>query len=470
VAEHRPDICVIGAGSAGLSVAAGAAQMGASVVLIERGAMGGDCLNSGCVPSKALLAAAHQTEAIRRARRFGISATPAVDFVAVHAHVHGVIASIAPHDSVARFEGLGVTVIKADARFTSRATVTAGGDIIRARRFVIASGSRPAIPPIAGLNQVGYLTNETIFELKDRPDHLVIIGGGPIGCELAQAFRRLGAAVTLIEAMTILPKDDPALTAIVREQLLSDGVALHEKANVAHVAKEAAGVAVTLKSGARIAGSHLLVATGRVANADGLGLETAGVTFTHRGITVNASLRTTNRRVYAIGDCIGGPQFTHVAGYHAGIVIREMLFRLPAKADHRTIPAVTYTDPELAQVGMTEAAAREVFGARLRILTSPFAENDRARAERKDKGFIKVVATPRGQILGVGIVGTHAGELIQPWVLAMAHRLKVGALATIVAPYPTLGEINKRAAGTFFTPSLYGPRVRALVRFLSRFG
>jgi pyruvate/2-oxoglutarate dehydrogenase complex dihydrolipoamide dehydrogenase (E3) component len=470
VADLKPDICVIGAGSAGLSVAAGAAQMGANVVLVEKGAMGGDCLNTGCVPSKALLAAAHRAEAIRAARSFGISAAPVVDFAAVHRHVHDVIAAIAPHDSVERFEGLGVTVIKAEARFTSARTVEAAGRTIAARRFVIASGSRPAVPPIPGLAGLPYLTNETIFDLEDLPRHLVVIGGGPIGCELAQAFRRLGAAVSVIEAMTILPKDDPELTAVVRARLVRDGVTLHEKANVTAVKAAAAGVAVSLKSGADIEGSHLLIATGRAANVDGLGLDAAGIAFTPRGIRVDAALRTTNRRVYAIGDCNGGPQFTHVAGYQAGVVIREMLFRLPARADRATIPAVTYTEPELAQVGMTEMAAREAMGARAKVLTARFADNDRARAERATEGLIKIVVGPRGRILGAGIAGPHAGELIQPWVLALANGLKIGAMATMIAPYPTLGEIGKRASGNFYTPSLYGPKVRAVVGFLKRFG
>ncbi len=471
--ELKPDLCIIGAGSAGLSVAAGAAQMGASVVLVEKGKMGGDCLNYGCVPSKALLAAGHRAEAIRSARAFGISAVPTVDFGAVHRHVHEIIGAIAPHDSIERFESLGVKVIKASARFASPAVLEAGGQSIRARRFVIASGSQAFVPPIGGLNGVPFLTNETVFDLTELPRHLIVLGGGPIGCELAQAFRQLGAAVTVVEMAQILPKDDPDLVGVVRARLRANGVVLYEHATATMVAGVPGNIVVTLQSSGqaiRVEGSQLLLAVGRRPSVDGLGLEAAGVAVMPQGITVNAGLRTTNRRIYAIGDCIGGPQFTHVAGYHAGIVVRSALFRLPSRADHRAIPWVTYTDPELAQVGLAEAAARQSHGNDVRILTAQFADNDRARAERSTDGLIKVVATRRGRILGAGIVGPRAGELIQPWVIAMANGLKLGAMATQIAPYPTLGEISKRAAGAFYTPSLYGPRVRALVRFLSRFG
>ena len=468
-----PDLCVIGAGSAGLSVAAGAAQMGATVVLIEKAKMGGDCLNTGCVPSKSLLAAAHRMEALRCARGFGINATPEVDFAAVRSHVHNVIAAIAPHDSVERFEGLGVTVIAATARFTSPRTLEAGGRLIRPRRFVIATGSRAYLPPIPGLAGVPALTNETIFDLAALPRHLIVLGGGPIGCEMAQAFRNLGAEVTLVEMARILPKDDPDLAAVIRARLVAEGVTVREGVSVAAVGPHAEGVAVTVSSAGRseqVTGSHLLVAAGRRPSLADLELGAAGIAFTPQGITVDAGLRTSNRRAYAIGDCCGGPQFTHTAGYHAGIVVRSALFRLPSKADHRHMPWVTYTDPELAQVGLTEAEARRIHGDRIRVLCSPFSDNDRARAERTTEGMIKVVVTPRGRILGAGIAGPRAGDLIQPWVLAITNKLKIGAMATTIAPYPTLGEISKRAAGSFFTPALYSARTRALVRFLRRFG
>jgi len=468
-----PDLCVIGAGSAGLTVAAGASQLGAPTILIEGHKMGGDCLNYGCVPSKALLAAGHAARAVADAAAFGIDAGLArVDFARVHRHVRDVIAGIAPVDAEERYAGLGVRVIRAHARFVDPQTVEAGGQRIRARRFVLATGSTPLVPPIPGLDRVAYLTNETIFDLAERPAHLVIIGGGPIGCELAQAHRHLGAEVTLLEAATLLPKDDPELVDILRRQLLEDGVALHEGATVTAVEPDPAGIAVRFeRNGAsgRIAGSTLLVAAGRRPRLDGLGLEAAGIAHDPRGITVDAGLRTTNRRVYAIGDAVGGCQFTHVAGYHAGLVIRSALFRLPARVDHRAIPWVTYTAPELAQVGLGEGAARERHGE-IRILRWPFAENDRARTERTTRGMIKVVTGRRGRILGASIVGPQAGELIHPWVLAIQQGLKIGAMARLVMPYPTLGEVGKRAAGSYYLSTLFGERSKRLVRFLRRFG
>lgn len=466
----RCDICVIGAGSAGLSVAAGAAQMGADTVLIEKDRMGGDCLNTGCVPSKSLLAAARAAQGVREAGRFGIRAgEPEVDFEAVRAHVHGVIAAIAPHDSQERFTDLGVRVLRAAARFTDPRTVEAGGFTIRARRFVLATGSRAAVPPVPGIGTVPYLTNETIFERTEAPGHLVVLGGGPVGIEMAQAHRRLGARVTVVEAADILSREDPELVGVVRRRLAGEGVDLRERARASRITTVPGGIALELEGGGRIEGSDLLVATGRRPVLDGLGLEAAGIGHTPRGVTTDARLRTTNRHVFACGDVAGGPQFTHAAGYQAGIVLRNALFRLPARADYSALPRVTYSDPELAQVGATEAEARSI-ASDVRVLRWPFADNDRARAEGVADGLVKVVAGPRGRILGASIAGPHAGELIQVWALALSRGLKLGAVAAMIAPYPTLGEAGKRAAGAYFTPTLFGPRTRRLVRFLSRFG
>lgn len=467
------DICVIGAGSGGLSVAAGASQMGASTALIERHKMGGDCLNYGCVPSKALLAAGHAAQAPRNGAPFGIGTPPAtVDSKRVYDHVHGVIKAIEPNDSVERFEGLGVKVIKAHARFVGPNRVVADGVEITARRIVIATGSRAFVPPIPGLDQVPYHTNETIFYAARFPEHLIVIGGGPIGIELAQAHRHLGARVTVLEMFTILPKDDPELVAIVRQRLLKEGIDIRENVKITRVEKSANGIAAVLADDTgetRIEGSDILVAAGRRPNVDGLDLEKAGIAYSPKGIQVDERLRTTNKKVFAIGDVAGGYQFTHVAGYHAGIVIRNALFRLPAKADHRSVPWVTYTAPELAQVGLTEAEAKKRYGD-IRLLRWPFHDNDRAQAERATEGLVKVVATPKGRVLGAGVVGAHAGELIQTWVLAMTQNIKIGAVAQMIAPYPTLGEVNKRAAGSFYTPALFSERTRKIVRFLARFG
>ncbi|NIA67815.1 FAD-dependent oxidoreductase [Pelagibius litoralis] len=469
----QADICVIGGGSGGLSVAAGASQMGAKVVLLEKGKMGGDCLNYGCVPSKALIAAGHAADTVRHAGKFGVNGhEPEVDFLGVRDHVRGVIAAIAPHDSVERFEELGVTVIEAAGSFTGPGEMIAGDTRIKAKRFVIATGSSAAVPPIPGLDHVPFLTNETVFDLAERPEHLIVIGGGPIGAELAQAQRRLGARVSLLEMFTVLGKDDPDVTAFARKRLVEDGIEIHEGIAIKEIAQDGNGIAVSIEVDGkpqRIVGSHLLVAAGRRANVNGLNLEAAGVTYSAKGIEVDARLRTTNKKIFAIGDVAGGYQFTHMAGYHAGIVIRNVLFKLPAKVDYKAVPWVTFTDPEIAHVGLTEAQAREQFGDKVRALKWSFEENDRAQAERATEGLVKVVVGARGKILGASIAGLHAGELLQPWVLAISQGMKIGAMANLIAPYPTLGEVNKRAAGSYYTPSLFSERTRKIVRFLQRF-
>jgi len=470
------DVCVIGAGSGGLTVAAGASQLGAKAVLFEHRRMGGDCLNYGCVPSKALLAAAKRVRSAHDNAIFGLRGPPpGVDFGAVMAHVHGVITAIEPNDSQARFEGLGVRVIRAFARFTGRDTLEAGDVRVRARRIVIATGSSPSAPPIPGLDAVPFFTNETIFENRALPRHLIVIGGGPIGIEMAQAHRLLGAEVTVLEALPrIMPKDDPELVALLADRLRADGVRLRTGVQIRRVEGDGDGVALTIAAGTgeeRLAGSHLLVAAGRRPNLKGLDLDKAGIALNERGgLVVDRRLRTSNRRVYAVGDAAGGPQFTHIAGYHAGIVIRNALFRLPAKVDYRALPWVTYTEPELAQVGLTEAEARESHPGDLTILRWPFHENDRAQAERSTHGVVKVVTRRNGRVLGASILGAQAGELIQPWALAIGRGLKVGAIATMIAPYPTLGEVSKRAAGSFFAPKLFSERTKRLVRLLGRLG
>ncbi len=469
----KVDICVVGAGSGGLSVAAAAALLGRRVALVERGRMGGDCLNYGCVPSKALIAATQRAALARTSAEFGVAlGEPRVDFARVRAHVAAVIAEIAPQDSQERFEGLGCKVIRAEGRFVGPDVLVADGTSIRARRFVIATGSSPAIPPLEGLAEVPFLTNETVFELKARPEHLIVIGGGPIGVELAQAFARLGAKVSVVELLAILGNDDVEAADVVRQALRRDGVTLYEGTRIRALAHAGDGIAATIERDGEketLIGSHLLVAAGRSANVAGLGLEAAGVAFTARGITVDRRLRTTNRRIYALGDVAGRYQFTHMAGHHAGIVVRNALFRLPAKVEERAIPWVTFTDPELAHVGLKEGSAREAHGI-IRILRWAFAENDRAQTEREIDGFAKVITTRRGRVVGATIVGAHAGELILPWGLAIARALRVSALAGLIAPYPTLSEISKSVAGSFFTPSLFGERTKRLVRFLARFG
>ena len=471
--EISCDLCIIGAGSGGLSVAAAAAQFGEKVVLIEKHKMGGDCLNSGCVPSKALIAAGKRAQAFRTSERFGIRpANPDIDHRAVHDHVKGVIAAIAPNDSVERFTGLGVRVIQASARFADKDTVVAGEHHIKARRFVIATGSSPVVPPIPGLDKVAYFTNETIFDNAARIEHLIVVGGGPIGMEMAQAHHRLGSRVTVLEGMKALGKDDPELTAVLLKALREEGITIRDGCKVEKVEGRVGALRVTIRSEAGeevVEGTHLLVAAGRRPNIGDLNLEAAGIKAERTGIKVNAGLLTANPKVFAIGDCIGGLQFTHVANYHAGLVIRRALFKLPVKVDTGLVPWVTYTEPELANVGLSEEQARNTRG-KINVLRWPYHENDRAQAERATEGFVKVITDRKGTILGASIVGEHAGELIKIWSLAISQKMKIKAMTAWISPYPTLGEINKRAAYRYYAGAAMSPMVRKVIGWLKAFG
>jgi pyruvate/2-oxoglutarate dehydrogenase complex dihydrolipoamide dehydrogenase (E3) component len=468
-----PDICVIGAGSAGLSVAAGAAAFGVPVVLIERGLMGGDCLNYGCVPSKALIAAAKHADAVRKAVEFGVIAgEPVIDFKKVHAHVRSVIDAIAPNDSVERFTAMGVRVIQAEARFVDPDTVAAGGFTIRPRRFVIATGSSPVIPPIPGLADMDYLTNETLFDLTHLPEHLVIIGAGPVGLEMAQAHRRLGARVTVVDAGRALAKEDPELTRIVLGRLRGEGIVILENTRILSIERSASGVRLlgeTVSGSIEANGSTLLVAAGRKGNTAGLGLDAAGIAVTATGIAVDASLRTVNRRVYAIGDAAGGLQFTHAASYHASLVLREILFRLPARENRDIVPRATFTDPEIASVGLGEEDARACYG-QVEVLRWSYADNDRAQAERSTTGLIKIITGRRGKIVGVGIVGAGAAEMINMWSVMISNGQSLRHVRNAIVPYPTMTEIGKRAVIAYYTPLTRTPFVRAIIRLLRRFG
>jgi pyruvate/2-oxoglutarate dehydrogenase complex dihydrolipoamide dehydrogenase (E3) component len=473
------DLVVIGAGAAGLSAAAISAGLGLKVALIERAEMGGDCLNWGCVPSKALLAAAHAAAAARKAGRFGIRLPePEIDWAGVRAHVRHTIEHIAPNDSAARFRGMGVEVILASAHFVAPDTVEAGGRRITFRRCVVAAGSSALVPDIPGLGPVPWLTNETIFGLEEPPGHLIILGGGPIGLEMAQAHARLGCLVTVIEAGRIAGRDDPELADGLRRVLLREGVTLVEGAKLASVEPAdapdgARGLTAILQDGRRIGGTHLLIAAGRVPRLRSLDLEAGGIRHSPRGIVTDAGLRSvSNRRVWAAGDIadpegIGPRQFTHVCSQHAGVLARRMLFRLPAKVDYAALPRVTYTDPELAQIGMTEAEAEEA-GHAVRLLRFPLPENDRAAAEGVGEGLVKLVADKSGRLLGAGILAPHAGEMAGTFGLMIAKRMKLSALASLVLPYPTLAEAAKRAAGEFYAPKLLSPVSKRLVGLLNR--
>jgi pyruvate/2-oxoglutarate dehydrogenase complex dihydrolipoamide dehydrogenase (E3) component len=444
-------------------------------VLFEAGEMGGDCLNYGCVPSKALIAAAKQAQAMREAERFGVApAEPQIDWARVKAHVKSVVAAIEPNDSQERFEKLGVTVIRERARFADPSTVVSASARVRAKRIVIATGSRAAVPPVPGLDQIRYETNESIFDLETFPRHLVVLGGGPIGVELGQAFRRLGAEVTIVEAATLLGAAEPDAAEIVRTKLKREGVEVLEGWRADAVARNGAGIAITVKdsSGATrsIEASHLLIAVGRAPNFEGLDLDQANVAFDRRAIATSPTLRSaTNPRVWALGDAAGGG-FTHTAGWHASVWVRNVLFKARTTADALAIPAVTYCDPEVAQIGLTEAQARERFGNRVKTTSWGFHDNDRAQAQRDTDGFCKLVIGNGGKLLGAAIVGAEAGELLGPIALAMASKLGVRALTGPVLPYPTRSEIWKRAASAYFTPTLFSPGTRALVGLLKRIG
>lgn len=467
-----PDFCVIGAGSGGLSFAAGAVQMGASVVLLEAKKMGGDCLNSGCVPSKALIAAAKFGHESSRAKHFGWAFSKSkVDFIKVHNHIHDVIKNIAPNDSVERFEKLGAKVILEQGYFIDDKSVETDTHIIKPKRFIIATGSIPFVPPIEGLATVPYLTNETIFDLKELPKHLVVIGGGPIGIEMAQAFLRLGSQVSVLEAFSALPKDDPEITAKLKEILKSEGIDLNENVKILSIKQREQEIHIEYQTSdgkqKELKASHIIVATGRRPNIQNLNLDAAGIKFSPRGIEVNEHLKTSNPKVYAIGDCTGGYQFTHVAGYHAGLAIRNTIFGLRTKVETRAIPWVTYTDPELAHVGFMESQLQEKQIA-YKVLHMKFDENDRAQAEKRTDGVMKVLVCPKGYDLGATILGVHAGELIYPWVMAIQNKLKLSAITSSIAPYPTLSDISKRVAGSFYTEKIFSPFMKNIVRFIMR--
>ncbi|MFV0280479.1 MAG: dihydrolipoyl dehydrogenase family protein [Rhodoblastus sp.] len=468
-----PDLCVIGAGAGGLSAAAGAARLGVSVVLIEKGEMGGDCLNAGCVPSKTLIASAHAAETMRRAEEFGVhGGEPRIEWPHVRARIKATIAGIAPNDSQARYEAMGVRVIRAAARFADARTVEAGGLAIRARRFVLATGSQSVIPPIAGLEFVRYLTNETVFDLEALPRRLIVMGAGPQGLELAQAFRRLGSEVLVLEAQKALGREDPELAAVVLARLCREGVDIREGCSIARIEPRHEGVRVIL--GGReveetVDGAHLLVAVGRRPNVDNLGLEAAGVKFDRSGLKLRDNLRTTNRRVYAVGDVTGRAALTATANYQAGVVLRQVLFRLPARARENLAPRVAYTDPEIAWVGLGEEQARAQHRA-IRVLRWSFAENDRARAEGALEGHVKAIAARDGRILGCGIAGRAAGELIAPWALALSKGLTAQDIAQTVFAYPTLSEASRRTAMGVYADKLDKPWVKRALRFLRRFG
>ncbi len=460
------DLVVIGAGAAGLTAAGGAARLGLRVALIERDRMGGECLNTGCVPSKALLAAARRAHLMRTGAAYGVTAEGvSVDFAQVSAHVQEAITAIAPHDSAERFQAWGVEVIRGAARFTGRRSVEVGGRVLTAPRIVVAAGSRPAIPAIEGLRGAPYLTNETLFGLDRLPGHLVILGGGPMGLEMAQAFRRLGSAVTLIEPGRLLSRGDPEAVAVVAAQLAAEGVELRAGTQATRIMAVPGGVRVDVARGVPVTGSHLLVAAGRTPAVEGLGLDAARIDATPAGITVDRRRRTSNRYVTAIGDCRDGPRLTHAAGYEGTLAVANIALGLPLAARYDALPWVLYTDPELAQVGLTEGEARARHGA-VRVHRVAFADNDRAVAEGATAGFVKIIRA-RGRLVGVTMVGAGAGELALPWVLAMGRRASTWAVSGAIVPYPTRSDASKAVAFSAYEGLVFGRLARGWARSLA---
>ena len=452
----KADLLVIGAGSGGLVVASGAAQLGANVVLVEGDRMGGDCLNYGCVPSKALLAAANTAKQVNQSDKFGIKAEIVnLDYTEVMAYVEKKIAEIAPHDSQERFEEMGVTVLRDYAKFKDPKTVVVGNNEITARRIVLATGSRAKIPNINGLDKVNYLTNESLFDLRKSPRHLAIIGGGPIGVEMAQAHARLGVRTTIIEINRIMQGYERRFVEPVYKSLIDDGVNILEDTVVDRVENDRSSIKLHLSSAGSLVVSDLLIAAGRAPNIEKLTLTEAGIKYNDRGVIVGRNLKTTNRSVYAIGDLVDGPSFTHTASYHAGIVLKKILFGLSSTMQTIHIPLVTYTDPEIASVGLNFNDAVKRFGNKVKRSCVNLESNDRAITDSKTEGFVEVVLLGR-KVIGCTIVCKNAGELISFWAFIISRNLKISNVNSMVPPYPTLGEVNKRVVSEYYAPKLFG--------------
>lgn len=471
------DLVVIGGGTAGLVTAAGSAGIGARVALVERDRLGGECLWSGCVPSKALIAAARAAADARTAERYGVRAEGVeVDFPAAMQWVRNAQKRIAVNDSPERFRGLGVDVIQGEARFTGERSIVVDGRVITAKRIVIATGSAPAVPPIPGLADVPYLTNESIFSLATLPKRLLVLGGGPIGLELALAFTRLGSEVHVLEAAPqLLAREDAELADALGERLRTEGVRLHLGATASRVERQPDGVRVTATQGGdaqgaasfTLDGDALLVATGRSPRLDTLDLARGGVEVSKAGIVVDDGLQTTAKGVWAAGDCVGPLRFTHVADYQARLVIRNAFFPFSSKADYSVVPWVTFTEPELAHVGLTEAEARAKHGDDVRVWRRPFNEVDRAITDGETTGMVKLVTTARGKILGGHILGHGAGSLIGEITLAMKHGISAQALGNTMHPYPTYPEAIKQAAEQY-TKSRFTGVIQRVVNWYVR--
>ena len=473
------DIIIIGGGAAGLTAAAGCSQLGMRTALIENQHMGGDCLYHGCVPSKTLLKTATVYSQAARFSDYGLprlSWLPQPSASDVMARVRGVIESIAPHDSPERFEQLGVEVFLSGAKFVGKNEVKLqGGDTsarLSAERIIVSTGSSPAVPPIPGLQEAGFITNLDVFDLERFPERLIVLGGGPIGVEMAQAFARLGTAVRLIDkAAHVLPREDADMADYVEAALRRDGVELSLAAEIVSVESGKKEKLVNIRRNGQemqLAGDEILVALGRRGNTAELDLEAAGIETERSFIKVDRKLRSSNPRVYAAGDVNGKYLFTHVAGAEGSFLVKQLALHLPGSMSYQNVPWCTYSDPELASIGYNETRAQQA-GLTYRTVYTGFDEIDRARAEGYEEGQIKILLDSKERIIGVQIAAGHAGELLLPAVIAVQQRWKLGTLMKPMYPYPTMAEIHKRAAGNYLSPKLFNPRVRRILTTLFRF-
>ena len=464
----KRDLVIIGGGAGGLVVASVAAQLGLDVVLIEKEAqLGGDCLHYGCVPSKALLKAAKVAHTLRKAADYGYQFdVPQTDMTAINASVQKAVSTIQVHDSHQRFESFGCEVLTGKAHFIDSSTVKIGERTISAKHFVIATGSSPWIPDIDGLNTVDYITNEDVFKLDKLPESLVILGGGPVGVEMAQAFARLGSRVTIVEqAARLLPRSDTEVSETIMQVFVDEGIEIVNNKTVVAVESSDHQIKAVMQDGSQVCGDKILVAIGRRPVVDSIGLENAGVEYTKQGITVNTRMRTTNRRIYACGDVTGLMPFTHVAEQQAGVIIANLVFKLPKRMDYRVIPSVVYTEPECAQVGVFPV---DVLNDKsVKVVRFDMTELDRAVAEHATTGFAKLVVK-NGRLIGAHIIGPHAGDVIHELVLAIQHKMKLSKITSLVHAYPSYAQVNRRAASQYFRNKLFSNGTKRFVRLLNR--
>ena len=472
MAGYDFDIGVIGGGAGGLTVTSGAAQLGAKTLLVEKeNQLGGDCLHFGCVPSKTLIKSAQVYHWLKNSERFGLPTVdvPPVDFGNISKRIKSVIGTIQHHDSKERFCRLGARVEFGQAAFIDDHTIRLNGDIYSAKTWVIATGSSPVAPPIKGLDKTPYITNKEIFYLHHLPKSMIVLGGGPIGAEMSQAFSRLGTKVSVVDmAAQILVNEDMDMAEAIKEILSAEGVNFYLNSTIEEVndlgsekevhLKTRAGGTITLKA------ETILVALGRGANTNDLGLDNIGVEYTPQGITVDNRLRTNLKHIYAAGDINGGFQFTHAAGYEGGIVISKAIFRLPRKVDYSFLPWCTYTDPPLGSIGMNEKSAQAA-GIKYNVWTEEFKDNDRSLAEGETVGKIKMLLDEKEKPIGVQILGPNAGDLLSEWVAILNGKVKLSTLAAAIHPYPTISEINKKVAGTYFSPKIFSEKVQKGLKF-----